>query len=168
MRLTIKAIPLRSAVSVIAFVLVVILTGCRHSGEPGLDSGDCRGGETTPFTVEELLEGMRAAGYDMYVDPGCSYESASWGLSNTSIYVPELVPEDFGRAQAREGAISCLLYDGTDGEDATVSVTHFEGEDWTTLHTLNVSCNITPEPTKTQEQIDRLEQTLNELAAAQS
>ena len=53
---------------------------------------------TAPFTVEELLEGMRAAGYDVYVDPGCSDQSAAWRLSNTSIYVPELEPEDFSRA----------------------------------------------------------------------
>jgi len=111
---------------------------------------------------------MRAAGYDMYLDPRCPDDSGSWELSNTSIYVPELRPEDFGRAQVREGAISCTLYDVTSGQGATVMVTHFEGEDWTTLLTLNVSCNIEPDPARAKQQIESLERTLNELAAAQS
>ena len=149
---------------------LAIVAGCNQSEQPQTgtsthDPGDCKGGDTAPFSVEELLDGLRAAGYDMYVDPGCSDESASWALSNTSIDVPELGPEDFGRAQAREGAISCKLFDAPEGQGATVTVTHFEGEDWTTLHTLNVSCTITPDPAKQTEQIEKLEQTLNELAA---
>jgi hypothetical protein len=166
---------------VLALALAAILPGCAQGEEAGsapttgtetalststLDPGDCDGGDTAPLTVEELLEGMRAAGYDMYVDPSCrNADSAEWALSNTSIYVDELGPLDFGRAQAREGAISCQLFDGTDGEGATVEVVHFEGEDWTTLHMLNVTCDITPDPAKAQQQIDRLERTLNELAA---
>ena len=171
----------RDRMLVLALALASTFAGCAQGEEAGrapatgtetsaststLDPGECAGGNTAPLTVEDLLEGMRAAGYDMYVDPRrCSSESASWELSNTSIYVPELGPEDFERAQAREGAISCNLYDSIDGQGATVTVTHFEGEDWTTLHTLNVSCNIEPDPAKAQQQIDRLEQTLNELAA---
>jgi hypothetical protein len=129
-----------------------------------LDPGDCEGGDTAPITVEELLTGMRAAGYDMYVDPGCNDDSVAWALSNTSIYVDELGPEDFKRAQAREGAIACDLFKGAEEQDATVTVTHFEGEDWTDLRMLNVICTISPDPTKAQQQIDRLEQTLNKLA----
>jgi hypothetical protein len=115
--------------------MAALVAGCDQSeqqaGTSTHDSGDCKGGVTAPFTVDELLDGLRAAGYDVYVDPGCSDESASWALSNTSIAVPELGPEDFGRAQAREGAISCTIFDATDGQGATVEVTHFEGEDWT-------------------------------------
>lgn len=167
----------------LALVLASTLTGCGQGEESGrapatgtetsasastLDPGECAGGDTAPFTVEELLEGLRAAGYDMYVDPGCSHKSASWALSNTSIAVPELGPEDFARAQMREGAIACELFDGAEGEGAKVAVVHFEGEDWTNLSTLNVSCDITPDPAKAQEQIDRLERTLNELAATRA
>jgi hypothetical protein len=165
---------------VLALTLAGTLTGCGQGEEAGsspapggetalststLDSGDCDGGDTAPITVEELLTGMRAAGYDMYVDPGCDDDSAAWALSNTSIYVDELGPEDFGRAQAREGAIDCELFKDAEGEGATVTVRHFEGEAWTDLRMLNVICLITPDPTKAQQQIDRLEQTLNELAA---
>ena len=147
-----------------------LVVGCAQNEQPQSgtstrDPGDCKGGDTAPLTVDELLDGLRAAGYDVYVDPGCSDVSASWALSNTSIDVHELGPEDFERAQAREGAISCKLFDALEGQGATVTVTHFEGEDWTHLRTLNVSCDITPDPAKQAEQIDRLEQTLNELAA---
>jgi hypothetical protein len=48
------------------------------------------------------------------------------------------------------------------------SVTPEAGAARTNLSTLNVSCDITPDPAKAAEQIDKLEQTLNELAAAQS
>lgn len=171
----------RDRAVVLALALVASLTGCAQGEEAGsapatgaetalststLDPGDCDGGDTAPLTVEELLEGMRAAGYDMYVDPGCANgDSAEWVLSNTSVYVEELEPQDFGHAQAREGAISCQLYDAIDGQGATVEVVHFEGEDWTTLQMLNVSCDITPDPARERQQIDRLERTLNELAA---
>jgi hypothetical protein len=165
---------------VLALAFAGTLAGCGQGDEAGtspatgaettlststLDPGDCDGGDTAPLTVEELLKGMRAAGYDMYVDPGCDDDSVAWALSNTSIYVDELGPEDFGRAQAREGAIACELFKGAEGEGATVTVRQFEGEDWTDLRMLNVVCLITPDPTKAQQQIDRLEQTLNELAA---
>jgi hypothetical protein len=166
---------------VFALAVAASLTGCTQGEEAGgapatgtetalssttLDPGDCDGGETGPLTVEELLEGMRAAGYDMYVDPGCaSGDSAEWVLSNTSVEVEELEPQDFGRAQAREGAISCQVYDPTVVQGATVRVVHFDGEDWTTLQLLNVSCNITPDPAKERQQIDRLQRTLNQLAA---
>jgi hypothetical protein len=168
----------RDCALVLALALAGTLAGCGQGEEAGtpsatgaetalsstLDPGDCDGGDTAPLTLEELLNGMRAAGYDMYVDPGCDDDSAAWALSNTSIYVEELGPEDFGRAQAREGAIACELFKGAE-EDATVTVTHFEGEAWTDLRMLNVICTITPDPAKAQQQIDRLEQTLNELAA---
>jgi hypothetical protein len=170
----------RVLVLVLALALAATPAGCGYGedgGGPaatgaeattGPDAGDCKGGTTAPFTVEELLEGLRAAGYDMYVDPGCSDRSASWALSNTSIAVSELGPEDFARAQMREGAIGCKLFDAVDGEGAKVAVVHFEGEDWTNLRTLNVSCDITPDPANAQEQIDKLEHTLNELAAARN
>ena len=165
----------------LALVLASTLTGCAQGEEAGsaaptgtekalststLDPGDCDGGDTAPLTVEELLEGMRAAGYDMYVDPGCrNADSAAWrSRPRRSTSTSSGRRRTFGRAQAREGAVSCQLYDGTDGEGATVRV-HFEGEDWTTLSMLNVSCTIEPDPAKAQQQIDRLEQTLNELPA---
>lgn len=132
-----------------------------------LDSGDCDGRATAPFTVTELLEGMRAAGYDMHVDPRCSDNSASWALSNTSIHVPELGPEDFELAQAREGAISCSIFDRIEGQQEKVVVTRFEGEDFTTLITYNVSCKINPDAAKADEQVERLKDTLSDLAAAQ-
>jgi hypothetical protein len=165
---------------VLAVVLAATVPGCGQgvgSGtgtEPtttGLDPGDCKGGETAPFTVEELREGLRAAGYGMYVDPGCSSKVASWALSNTSIDIPEVEPDDFGPIQDREGAVNCNLYDGPHDDPAggaKVTALHYEGEAYTTLSTLNATCRITPDPAKEQEQIDRLEQTLNKLAALQS
>jgi hypothetical protein len=170
----------RTLVLVLGLVLAATLTGCgqgEDGGESsgngatttGLDPGDCKGGETAPFTVEELLEGLRAAGYGMYVDPGCSSKVAAWALSNTSIHVPELEPDDFGPIQKREGAVACYLYDGQAQDvGAKVTVLHYEGEAWTTLRTRNVSCDITPDPVKEQEQVDRLEESLNKLAASQS
>ncbi len=64
-------------------------------------------------------------------------------------------PEDFERAQAREGAIACTLFDDPDGQGAAVSSDALRGaRTETTLHALNVSCNITPDPGKQAQQID--------------
>lgn len=168
---------------VLGFLTVATLTGCGQGEATGgggptntdtqattstLDPGDiCKGGVTAPFTVEELLAGMRAAGYDMYLDPGCYQRSASWGISNTSALVPELGPQAYAEARAREGAVGCAIFDSLEGTGATVRKTKQEDLDHTNLDVLNVSCDINPDPAKEMEQIDRLEQTLNQLAASQ-
>jgi hypothetical protein len=156
------ALAVRSSFLALAVTLALAgtLTGCT------LGPDDCSGDNTAPLTVDELLRGMRAAGYDMYVDPGCSGDSVAWSLSNTSTDVPEIGPEDFDSALAREGVISCDLYETSEGEGPKATVTRFEGEDWIDLSLLNVTCLITPDPARAQEQIDRLELTLNEIAAS--
>jgi hypothetical protein len=152
-------------------LLAATLAGCGGGevivvGTSTLDPGDCKGGVTAPFTVQELLEGMRARGYDMYVDPGCSDDSVSWSLSNTSVHVPELEPQDFDRALAREGVISCDIYENAEGGGTTVRRYEPKGKNWRNLQVLNVSCDISADPAQQAEQTDRLILTLNELAAS--
>lgn len=163
----------------LCLVVTVLLPACGSSdrGSTGSasppttsapDPGDtCKGGETAPFTLDELLKGMRDAGYDMYVDPGCWNPEASWQITNTGIMVPELEPDDYQRARAREGSVDCRLYKSAiSGKRVTKQ--HYEGDEDTLLEVLNVACAIRPDPAKEAEQIERLSDTLAQLAAPES
>ena len=166
-----------SRTTVLTTVLVLVLVGVGGCGrgedavgtsptgtEP--DPGDtCKGGETHPLTLEELLTGLRDAGYNVYLDPACDRPRASWGISNFSVLVPELRPGDFERARNREGALACQLYDHVFAEPSA-SVGQHPDDEYALAEVLNVSCYIYLDPEKRAQQVARFENALNRLAAA--
>jgi hypothetical protein len=130
-----------------------------------VDLGLCKGGVTAPVTVDELLKGLRADGYDVYVDPGCTNREASWQVSNVGVKVPEFDPEDYDAVVEREGGVTCRLFADAEGVGNRVKIKEYEGEDHVFLDVLNVSCDIKPAPDRRASQVEKLEAALNRLAA---
>jgi hypothetical protein len=144
---------------------VFVLTGCQ--GTPQADSRPppedrCRGGKTRPLDVLDVVRIARRHGITLHDDPQCIPEpSIVSQASNMLLYGPNTNGRQHEEINRREGDVTCMLR-ARPVFSAEVERGRFQAEG-TDFRVFNVHCVIYPDPERADEQLSRLEQTMNDL-----
>ncbi len=177
----------RSPNGLTCFFLVSLLAGCGSgtTDAPTKEGGgnrsreipppgrECGGADTTPVTLERLLQVFRAKGITMFNDPICQLPVDEWAASNVPLYGPDaadldesMAPEDDARDHIvdEQGAVYCDARAETHPlTEEGVHEVRYEGDYETHFSVANVTCSIYPEEGKEAKQLLRLRQAMADL-----
>ncbi len=164
----------------IVILVLALLTSCGSSAEPRSDGSPptasttsdddapapqdrCPGGKTRPLTIRAVIEAARQHDITLYDDPACTPEpTIEREASNILLYGPHTNVAQQSEIEQREGFVICAL-SATPQFGSTVERIRYPGDEETNLRLLNVNCVIYPDPPSADEQLARLEQTMNDL-----
>src|SRR5471032_1065438 len=96
------------ALLVLVGILVVLLAGCGFVHRDVQSHLACPGGLTRPISEKALIRAANMNGESLKHDPGC--DGGAIVASATNTLIAANVPDD-PEARAREGQVSCDLYD---------------------------------------------------------
>jgi hypothetical protein len=157
-----------------------LVVACGGKGEAGsvagstsTETGDdnpprpeerCRGGKTEPFDLKTVIDVARRHRIMLYPQPDCQPDPTIVSqAANILQYGPHQNYQHASEIQEREGAVTCLLRARPGLGPKTVERNRYSGDEETHFSLHNIVCIIYPEPDKTDEQLLRLEKTMNEL-----
>ena len=140
-------------------------TSAAETGELPPPEQRCRGGKTRPLELETVIEVGRRHGITLHSDPACQPDPTVVSqAANVVLYGPDANAEREKEITQEEGAVTCLLRKNADPTAAqTVERVRYAGDEETHFKLLNVNCVIYPEPGNADEQLRRLQATMDEL-----
>ena len=155
----------------LAVAAAVFLTGCgtlsrgstEGSNAPPASERRCPGGPARPITIDEVVAAAASHRIELHQDPTCADPNAVAQVANILMYGPHANRDEEDEIMPEQGDVTCFVTAQVSGRK--VERVHYEGDVETSFRLANLECIIYPDEDHADEQLARLQATLDDLAA---